>query len=214
MPNRDERVNALAKYLEVDPSTITDGYTDNFFETEDGEEYYVVTEEEAREETKNQVESFIDDLGIEGFTPDFQDWIIENASNVDLEDFVREDYYNYASDISSESDDEYGTRLAAECVENGLISESDFEDGEYTGDEDLVELLADHLAGEVWDYRDWFVSNFGSGELTEYIKNYGSLDIDAITDEAISWDGVAHFLAGYDGKEIELEDDLFAYRWN
>lgn len=218
MPTAEERINALANYLEVDPSTIqvAGDYTDNIYETEDGEEYWVGDEDEAREATKEDIENFIDDLGIEGFTPSFQDWIYENAVNVDLEEFVLDDYRNYASDIEYESDDEYGTRLAAECVEAGLISEEDFENGEYTGDEDLVELLAEHLAGQVDNYVEWVVNNFGSDYLKEIIENglYGSIDYDAITDEAISWDGVAHFLARYDDKEIVLENGLYAYRQN
>lgn len=218
MPNAEERINALANYLEVDPSTIqvAGDYTDNIYETEDGEEYWVGNEDEAREATKEDIENFIDDLGIEGFTPSFQDWIYENAIDLDLEDFVLEDYLSYAKDIEDEPDDEYGTRLAAECVEAGLISEEDFENGEYTGDEDLEELLGQHLAGQVDNYVEWVVNNFGSDYLKDFLDKYGygSIDYDAITDEAISWDGIAHFLARYDGEEIELEDGLYAYRQN
>jgi len=218
MPNAEERINALANYLEVDPSTIkvAGDYTDNIYETEDGEEYWVGNEDEAREATKEDIENFIDDLGIEGFTPDFRDWIYENAIDLDLEEYVLEDYLSYAKDIEDEPDDEYGTRLAAECVEAGLISEEDFENGEYTGDEDLEELLGQHLAGQVDNYAEWVVNNFGSDYLKDFLDKYGygSIDYDAITDEAISWDGIAHFLARYDGEEIELEDGLYAYRQN
>jgi hypothetical protein len=37
---------------------------------------------------------------------------------------------------------------------------------------------------------------------------------DAIIDECIEWDGIAHFIARYDGDEIELNGGFFAYRIN
>ena len=33
-------------------------------------------------------------------------------------------------------------------------------------------------------------------------------------EDAVNADGYGHFLSGYDGEEIELTDDLFAYRTN
>ena len=215
MPKYEDRINALASYLKVDPSTITDGYTENLFETEDGEEYFVVTEDEGRELARQDIENVFDDLGLDAFSPNFQDWIINNAVDTSfLEDFVREDYQNYAYDIESESDDTYGTRLAAECVEAGLISEEDFEDGQYVGDEDLQGLLTEYLCDQVTDYREWFEWNFGGDELSRILKDNLVVDMDAIVDECLTWDGIAHFVASYDGDEIELGDDLYAYRVN
>lgn len=215
MPRYEDRINELAKYLEVDPETIKESYRENLFETEDGEEYFVVDEDEAYELAREDIESLYDDIGLDAFTPSFQDWIIDNAVDTSfLEDFVREDYQNYASDIETEDDDEYGTRLAQECVEAGLISEDDFEDGQYVGDEDLVELLSEHLFEQVDDYREWFEWNFGGEELARVLKDNMVIDMDAVVDECISEDGVAHFIASYDGYEIDLGDDLFAYRVN
>lgn len=216
MPKTEERIEALANYLGVEPSTINVAYeyTDNLFETADGEEYLVVTEDEAYDLAKEDIENTMDDLGLEAFTPQMQDWILENAIDQDyLYDYVREDYENYVYDIENEPDDEYGTRLAAECVENGLVSEEDFENGEYVGDEDLSGLLVDHLVDEVDDYGDWFISNFGMDEFKHILDNT-NFDYDAIADECISWDGVAHFIARYDGEEIELDNGLYAYRQN
>ena len=215
MPRYEDRVNALASYLEVNPSTITDGYTENLFETEDGEEYFVVTEDEGRELAREDIESIIDDIGLDAFTPAFQDWITMYAVDDDwFEDACRESYTNYAYDIQDEEDDEYGTRLAAECIENGLISEEDFEDGQYIGDEDLVDLLSEHLVNQVDDYVEWYRDDFGNDDLTYVVNHYNLLDMEKIVDECIEQDGIAHFVASYDGDEIELGDDLYAYRVN
>lgn len=37
-------------------------------------------------------------------------------------------------------------------------------------------------------------------------------DFDSFVDDAVSADGRGHFLSGYDGDELELEGDLYAYR--
>lgn len=39
-------------------------------------------------------------------------------------------------------------------------------------------------------------------------------DFDDFVDESVSADGRGHFLSGYDGEEIELDGDLYAYRIN
>ena len=38
--------------------------------------------------------------------------------------------------------------------------------------------------------------------------------MDEVVDQCIYLDGIAHFIATYDGKEHELGNDLFAYRTN
>ena len=42
----------------------------------------------------------------------------------------------------------------------------------------------------------------------------GSCGFDELIEEAVSCDGRGHFLSGYDGEELELENDLLAYRTN
>ena len=216
MPRYEDRINALAKYLKVDPETIKEGYRENLFETEDGEEYFVVDKDEAYELAREDIESLFDDIGLEAFTPSFQDWIFDNAIDEGfLEECIRESYYNYASDIALEDgDEEYGTRLEQECAEAGLISEEDFEDAQYVGDEDLVKLLSEHLFEQVDDYREWFVWNFGIDDFTRILRDNMAIDMDAVVDECVSEDGIAHFISSYDGREIDLDGGLFAYRVN
>ena len=179
MPSREERVNALAKFLEVEPETIQDGYTENLFETEDGEEYFVVTEDEGYELAKEDIEDVIDDLGVSAFSEGFQDWIMENAVDENFIDTAWDEEIEYIREDDEET---------AEEMENDYNT--------------------------YYDKIKYFYDMFGEKEYSKWIVKNNALDIDTIVDECISWDGVAHFVASYDGVETELENNLFAYRTN
>lgn len=176
---KSERVNALAKSLEVKPEEISDGYMENVFEIRDGREYFVVTEEEGYELAKEDIIDLFGDLGIGSFSENFQDWIMENAVDEDFIDSAFEEEVEFVR----EEDEE-----AAEEMENNYVT--------------------------YYDKIKYFYDMFGERDFAEWIEHNDALDIEKIADECISWDGVAHFIARYDGEEIELENDLFAYRIN
>lgn len=217
----DERAQALANYLEVDVDTITNPYG-NTFETEDGEEYLVLTEEEAREEAEQSIEGIFDDLGLESFTPSFQDWILENAVDQDwFEDAMRESYDNYIGDIRDEEDNVFENRLISEMVDEGILTEDDFDNwGEdsptvkediemWSKEEEYLDKLCDQ------DAVEWYKDNFGLTDFKDVIKeNPNIIDMEEVVSEAISIDGISHFIATYDGSEIELENGYYAYRTN
>lgn len=227
MAKQSEKIEALAKYLGCDPSEIVEGYDSDHFEY-DNEEYAVYTDEEADEATYNDIENFIDDVGIEGFTQSFQDWIFNFALNDDwFADAQRESAEFYVNDIEDEGSDTYENRLIEELVDNGIIDEEDFhyaEDDELEEHpllnddidlDDAKEELIDSMCEE--DPIEWYRWNFGFGrDFTDMLKKgYGpSLDMDAIVKECIEQDGRGHFLGYYDGDEIELDNNLFAYRQN
>ena len=103
MVSTEERIKALATYLGVEEDEITEGYDDTVFEV-NGEEYRVLDDDEADEAVVNDIESLIDDIGLEAFTPAMRDWIVENAIyNVDWFDDALEDDMNfYVSDLSDD----------------------------------------------------------------------------------------------------------------
>lgn len=91
--------------------------------------------------------------------------------------------------------------------------------------DDKVEKLAEQaredgaeaMASEEYEYirRDplgWWEDQGLDGSLID--QNFGWLDFDAAAQDAVDTDGVAHFLAGYDGNEYDLEDDFVAFRQN
>lgn len=218
----EARKKALAKYLGVEPGDLVVSDWDSNLFINDDKEYLVLTEDETYDYTKEYIENLIDELGLDSFIPSFQDWIIDYA----IDEFHFNEYYNesndyYIDDIEQEPSSEgYENRLIDEMVDNGLLDDDDFEEidgvkcvvtkkGDY-----LKEIYKDYLMDTLEDPVRQYESDFGKEELYRFAKESNSIDIDKIVDECISQDGDAHFLAGYDGKEIELDNDLFAYRTN
>lgn len=218
MATFEEKKQALANYLECDVEEIEDGYDEDHFE-HDGEEYAVYTDGEADQATYDYMENIIDELGLEAFTPAMQDWIVSNAiDNVEwFDNALEKDADNYVDNMS---DDE----VVEEAIGYDIIDEDDAyiedEDGNQEINpeldiEDLGEKLIDEIVSNENDAYQWYVDNFGDSAVRDLIQD-GTLMLDyqAIADECVKWDGRGHFLATYDEDEIELENDLYAYRQN
>lgn len=222
MAQLEDKLNALASFKGVDVSEITyDGdMSDPWDEYEvDGESYIVCTPEEADQLLRDDIENFIDDLGL-AFTDEFNEWIIDNAliESDWFEEACQESNEFYASDIASESG-EHGSRLNDECIEAGIISEEDIdEDGNYIGDLDLEQELADYITEDIGDsydsYFEWYRSEFGDDNIRTLItQGQLTFDIDKIADEVYNWDGYGNNLAKYDGVENE-ENGFYIFRQN
>lgn len=218
-----EKIEALAELLGVDESEITQGYDDSVYEVSDGREYLVLTEDEADDAFYDSEMSLIDDIGIEGFTPSFQERIFTEFADTDwFEDAYREMYEGYSYDIVSESDDTYGNRLVQECYDAGLIDDDDFgvdENGDVNYEDclldtdDLATRLTDYLVDTVDDFVEQYKFEFGEEQLSEVVKRYNLVDWDAVIEETKELDGRGPMLAGYDGVEIDY-DDYYIYRTN
>ena len=73
-----ERIEALAKFLGVKVEDLTvSKYDERVFENEEAGEYIVLTEEEADEAAEESIKELINDMGLESFTEDFQQWILD-----------------------------------------------------------------------------------------------------------------------------------------
>lgn len=219
-----EKIEALAGLLGVDESEITQGYDDNVFEVSDGREYLVLTEDEADDAFYDYEMNLIDDIGISGFTPNFQKRILSEFIKDDewFEDAYREMEETYAYDIADEYNDTYGNRLVQECYDNGLIDDEDFgtyENGDidYTdcslSVDELAERLTEYLVDSIDDYVEEFKFEFGEDELNEVVERNNLVDWDAVIEETKELDGRGSMLAEYDGVEIDW-DDYYIYRTN
>lgn len=215
----EDRKEALAKYLGCDASEIGDGYRENVFE-HDGEEWAVLNGAEAEEWAEDDVRQIYDDMGLEAFTDSFRDYIMYNLLD---EDAVRDMMYNYFSqdvnDLDDSDCDVFGSGLVAELYDADLLTDDDLtedEDGE-TILKDNVDL--DSLKDELIEKKvndndpvDWLHEFYSDREIGEFIEDNGLVDLDEVVGECIAQDGVAHFIASYDGDEVDLGPNLCGYR--
>lgn len=195
----DDKRKALANYLDVDVEDVVQTYDENNFEVQStGEEYIVADYDTAYDLAEQDVINTIDDLGIDAFTPYFQEWIMDYAVKEDwFKDALAESQRYYYEDMD---EDEF----IEVCKENNISPD----------DENAIDELVDIYLDGIDDYADEFRSAYGDSEFSTAVKENDLIDLDKVVEEAISVDGIAHFIAGYDGEEIELNDDLFAYRTN
>lgn len=216
--------SALAKKLGLDVNTIApSSYDSNAFEIDGGQEFLVLDKIEARKYAVEDIKNVFDDLGLDSFTKRMQDWIIDHALDKDwFEEAMEESYQFYIEDIEQESDDVFENRLISEMVDANILIEDDFdnwgEDNPTLKDTinlddkkyEFIEQLCDQ------DAIEWYKQNFGEKELSDLVRkgNGPTIDIDKVVEECISWDGVAHFIASYDEKELNLGNGLYAYRIN
>jgi hypothetical protein len=137
-------------------------------------------------------EQIKDDIEYEGITF-FRGW--KQYIDEDwFENALLESEENYVEDIASEGD-----RLSEEMEDAGVDSTEDF-----------IEYLIDRAGDPV----EWYKVEFGEDSFSKAVSQNNLIDEDAFVEYCISADGRGHFLSGYDGVEIELADDWFAYRTN
>lgn len=224
MATKEEKRLALAEHLGIDESELENSdYDENAF-TYDDMEYLVLDDQEAYEATYTDIENLFDDMGLEVFSKDMQDWIVENAIDYDFEEAYREMEENYVEDIENEDSREFGNRLIEEMYDADILTDDDFVkygdneiNHETLKDEvdlnDKKEEYVDYLLNNIPDFREEFIDEFGVDEVLRLVKEgYADVDMDAIVDRVIRWDGRGPSLASYDGEERELDNDLFAYR--
>ena len=224
MANYKDKAYQLAEYLGISPNEIEVDGIDKYalYKTPDGT-YQVMTVDEADEAHYEYTEEFIDEFGISGFTEYGQQYILENCMNDNwFEDAMRESSDNYAEAIKYESDNTYGNRLVAECVEDGIIDDflDDFEESEYDDIDEYIEdnFDLDELAEEYGEYLyndgmdnydsayEWYKFDFGADEASEMASKYCDIDIQAVSDFCIREDDYGNNLAPWDGATVDLPD--------
>ncbi len=208
--SEEARKQALAKYLEVNPELI-ESNGDNEF-SYDGATYKVLTDSEADYEAEEAIRGYWEDVGLDGIGGYLHDWILENAIDEDsLEDIVRDDITNDIYDWLSDEE------VVDNCIEEGIVSEDEVhdEDGNIKDDvdiDDLREQLSEYRFNQVDSYAEYLRdAGFGDEYFVDFIDD--DLVIDALKDDAdVNGSGRGQELAYYDGEEIELDGNLFAYR--
>ena len=217
---------ALAEFLGCDVEDIEwDG--DNQF-SYGSKEYIICDEEEAYELAKESVRNIIDDLGLESFSEEFRDQILNDDRYFDYDTvrgWMHDSYESYAEDIAYERDSDFGDRLTQEMYDNRVLTDDDFV-VESDGSIDYFDLKPEvDLEGKKQEFVDklcedmdpvqWLQDIYGTGkDFAKVVSENDLLDWDKVAEECVDTDGVAHSLASYDGKEINLGNNLVAYRIN
>lgn len=100
------------------------------------------------------------------------------------------------------------------AVDENFIRQVQEEEADYfesEGDRDTAEWLRNT---DPDNFQQYMVDTYGLNEWRDILAKNNAYDIDKIVDEAVRVDGIGHFLAGYDGEEVELPNGLYAYRQN
>ena len=183
---------------------------------DDGEEYRVFENEDlAYDYAVEEVESDLE-YQPENFNREFLmeyveigDLFVNSFENIN---------YDYTKDIQSEKSEKYENRLIEELVANGLISEEEAQtrsskelDEEYT--QDYIDLLTSEQIGDDNGITH-FIDNFGENQFFALVYENNLIDVEYASKKAVEIDGIAHFLAGYDGETIYLDNNNVAYRTN
>ena len=210
----DDRAKALIAGLqEEDPKEYADVTIENVdedrheYSLSNGATYVVLDEDEADQAVIDYIEMVIDDMGVTSFTPDFQEWIYTNAfDDSGFYDIMREDYEQYYNDLDDAD-------VISEAEELNLLDAEDEDNIDAHDIDSLRERLIDYHIDDEPDAVTWFRDNFGDDEFNKQLSRMSyALDMKTIAEEAAYWDGRGHFLASYDGDELELPDGYYGYR--
>ena len=197
-----ERIEALAKLLNVEVEDLTASkYYNRVFENEEAGEYIVLTEEEAYDTAEEDIRNSIEECGIESFSECYQEWILDTCVDKNWFDEYLEEYYTcYIDEIRDEEAayEEYETRLEEEMEDAGVETEEEF---------------LDYLIEDAGNSIDWYIDCFGYEEFKSVCEECDLIDWDSVIEEVISEDGIANSIATYDGKEYAI-GEYFIYRLN
>ena len=198
MKNIKELTNVLVKcdlIEDIDSISVNGDYV----ETDLGEFLIYDNYEDAETEAVEQCKQIIEDCGltenlifeaeIQGLIDD--SWFIEFWNELHEFNAYEEDIQYIVNDKEMEQ------------LENGEISEDEIRENYFNSLQDSIKGL------EMDEYK----YQFGEQQFHEILIKENLIDIDALSRWCVDMDGVAHYLASYDGEEIE-ENGFYIYRVN
>jgi hypothetical protein len=192
------RQKALAEFLEFDEREIDDIRESSYNEqmlTVGDKEYYVVTDEEADDLYYEQQMGLIDDIGLEGFTENFQQTIVNNF----IGDRFWDDLMSDVTEWVSESPESYLSFFDIDNIRDKIWSKVE-------DDYHLVETLDINADRDDYDSLDDFLSDV-KDEIDEWddevvIEQYQLIDY--LDDEA--YEAAQKYLESYDSPIDFLEE--------
>lgn len=171
----------------------------DYVETDLGEYLVYDNYEDAENEAIEQCKQIIEDCGLS------ENLIFEAEIQGLIDDSWFIDFWNELHEFNAyEEDIQYiATDVEMEQLENGEISEDEIRDNYFNS-------LQDYIQGQEMDEYKF---QFGEEQFHDILIRENLIDIDALSRWCVDMDGVAHFLAHYDGEEIS-ENGYYIYRTN
>lgn len=212
----------LATHFAVDEDEVLK-VGDHEYEIE-GSRYWVGSEEDADEYAKELCRNLIDDMGLKSFSKEYQEYILNDARFFDYDTvrgWMEDSYDSYADDIEDEPDSEFGNRLIKEMHSNGILKDEDFEEDDGIVDHsqlkdsvDLDEKKREFVSSLCQDEDpvQWLKEIYTEDDLAKLVDEEGLIDWDKVAEDCVYTDGPEHFIASYDGKEIQITTSLSAFR--
>lgn len=195
------------------------------------QEYYVFAN---HDDAENEAQAYVKDMlksEPELFNQEFIRRYI-TMSDTDRRLYAQDDADSYVGDIREDND---GERLIEEASEvdskieeewedlqekynNEEIDQDEYDDSKEKlldkAEEALSESIYERVYESLEDPYEYFVEEQGIYSPEDFFKQFGNyIDVEEATVDAVSEDGVAHFLSSYDGNENEI-GDLYVYRIN
>ena len=171
----------------------------NYVETDLGEYLLFDSYEDAETDAIEQCKQIIENCGLT------ENLIFE----AEIQGLIDESWFKeFWSELHEFNAYEEGIQYIAteeelEQLENGEISEDEIR-------ENYFNSLQNSIKGqEMEEYK----FQFGDEQFHEILIKEGLIDIDALAQWCVEMDGVAHYLASYDGDELE-ENGYYIYRTN
>ena len=190
------KINALLNYLgeTTETAEVEEGYRDEIIVI-DGNEYLVLTDEEADQEYHEYQMNLIDDMGLDSFS----DW----AKDEILNHHTTSEYQVLFDEIQEESMTCY-----IDDLRHMDVLKEEMKNAGCDNEEEFLEYLCDQE-----DSVEYFKFNFGQDEYNRIIIENNLIDWDSVIEWTKDMDGRG-IMASYDGIEMELENNLYAYRIN
>lgn len=208
----------LADEFDIDVvKAVTDEIGNVYKVTDDGE-YWTVMTKDGKEYKMFEDEDSAEAFAVERVKDDIEeqpeiftrDWLMgfvdEEGLRNSLEDGEVQSNQEYVDEIEDEADDEHGNRLKAELIQRDIIGEDD----EVT-DEAKQEMVEQMTSEGLKDPMEYLIDQGYEGEtLMNFLMPH--IDVDEASQDAVDTDGIPHFLAGYDGEQVDTDTGHVLFR--
>lgn len=139
-----------------------------------------------------------------------QEWFVgtEDEAKVRAIDEIKMLYDDMGLDAFTESFKQY---ILNNCIDMSAVHDFVEEEIDYFTNDEPDEDMQNYL-NNLTDEVEYVKDTLGPDAFEDWVKD--KINKDEMAEEAIKKDGIAHFIAYYDGEEADLGDGLYGYRMN